>query len=213
MLLFSSFNFRLRELADRLGITVRIAHIEGDDLRGNLSAITPAVGEVKPVSANAYLGGWGIAEALGAGADVVVTGRVTDRPCWSSARPPGGTGGSAPTASARRCRSHATSSNADHRATGGNYAFLDEITDCRCTRASRSRRWYDGLPGSPSTPTPGAGVACDGHCPAALRGSPSRHLGPDVVTTSTRSRLQQAEHRWRSRVSPAARHRARSRWR
>ncbi|MBX9921059.1 MAG: DUF1446 domain-containing protein, partial [Mycolicibacterium frederiksbergense] len=37
---------RLRELADRLGITVRIAHIEGDDLRGNLSAITPAVGEV-----------------------------------------------------------------------------------------------------------------------------------------------------------------------
>ncbi len=50
---------RLRELADRLGITVRIAHIEGDDLRGNLSAITPAVGEVKPVSANAYLGGVG----------------------------------------------------------------------------------------------------------------------------------------------------------
>ena len=32
----------------------------------------------KPVSANAYLGGWGIAEALAAGADVVVTGRVTD---------------------------------------------------------------------------------------------------------------------------------------
>ena len=69
---------KLRELADRLGITVRIAHVEGDDLRGNLAAITPAVGEVKPVSANAYLGGWGIAEALGAGADVVVTGRVTD---------------------------------------------------------------------------------------------------------------------------------------
>ena len=30
------------------------------------------------MSANAYLGGWGIAEALAAGADVVVTGRVTD---------------------------------------------------------------------------------------------------------------------------------------
>ncbi|MGB5149776.1 MAG: acyclic terpene utilization AtuA family protein, partial [Mycobacterium sp.] len=69
---------KLRELADRLGITVRVAHVEGDDLRGNLAAITPPVGEVKPVSANAYLGGWGIAEALGAGADVVVTGRVTD---------------------------------------------------------------------------------------------------------------------------------------
>ncbi len=55
---------RLRELADRLGITVRIAHIEGDDLRGNLSALTPAVGEVKPVSAHAYPGGWGTPDAL-----------------------------------------------------------------------------------------------------------------------------------------------------
>ncbi|MFZ2239503.1 MAG: acyclic terpene utilization AtuA family protein, partial [Gordonia amarae] len=69
---------KLRELANQLGITVHVAHVEGDDLRGNLAAITPAVGEVAPVSANAYLGGWGIAEALGAGADVVVTGRVTD---------------------------------------------------------------------------------------------------------------------------------------
>lgn len=45
---------KLRELVDRLGITVRVAHVEGDHLRGNLSAITPPVGEVEPVSANAY---------------------------------------------------------------------------------------------------------------------------------------------------------------
>jgi hypothetical protein len=31
-----------------------------------------------PLSANAYLGAWGIADCLAAGADVVVTGRVTD---------------------------------------------------------------------------------------------------------------------------------------
>ena len=32
----------------------------------------------KPVTANAYLGGWGITAALGAGADIVVCPRVTD---------------------------------------------------------------------------------------------------------------------------------------
>lgn len=44
---------KMRELADRLAITVRVAHVGGDDLRGNLSAITPPVGEVDPISANA----------------------------------------------------------------------------------------------------------------------------------------------------------------
>ncbi|HJT90703.1 MAG TPA: acyclic terpene utilization AtuA family protein, partial [Mycobacterium sp.] len=68
----------LRELSARLGLTARVAHVEGDDLRGDLHAITPPVGDIKPVSANAYLGAWGITEALHSGADVVVTGRVTD---------------------------------------------------------------------------------------------------------------------------------------
>jgi catechol 2,3-dioxygenase-like lactoylglutathione lyase family enzyme len=49
---------------------VKVAHVEGDDLlaRGFDGALT----------ANAYLGCWGIVECLGAGADIVVTGRVTD---------------------------------------------------------------------------------------------------------------------------------------
>ncbi|MEU5999537.1 acyclic terpene utilization AtuA family protein [Streptomyces sp. NPDC047197] len=59
----------VRELADRLGLGVRVAHVEGDDLGGRFP---------DALTANAYLGGSGIAACLRAGADVVVTGRVTD---------------------------------------------------------------------------------------------------------------------------------------
>ncbi|MFF3930135.1 acyclic terpene utilization AtuA family protein [Streptomyces hirsutus] len=59
----------VRELAGRLGIPVRVAHVEGDDL----TARHPG-----SLAAHAYLGGFGIAACLREGADVVVTGRVTD---------------------------------------------------------------------------------------------------------------------------------------
>src|SRR5262245_51497555 len=68
---------RLRELADRLGINARIAHIEGDDLMDRLAALDLPPG-VEPVTANAYLGCWGVVEALGRGADIVICPRVTD---------------------------------------------------------------------------------------------------------------------------------------
>ncbi|MGW6417991.1 acyclic terpene utilization AtuA family protein [Streptomyces sp. NPDC055055] len=58
----------LRALAAKLGLPTRVAHVEGDRL-------TPADGAL---TSNAYLGGAGIAACLAAGADVVVTGRVTD---------------------------------------------------------------------------------------------------------------------------------------
>ncbi|MEV3857416.1 acyclic terpene utilization AtuA family protein [Streptomyces sp. NPDC050095] len=61
----------VRELADRLRIPVRVAHVEGDDLL--------ATGRFPgALTAHAYLGGSGIAACLDAGADIVVTGRVTD---------------------------------------------------------------------------------------------------------------------------------------
>jgi hypothetical protein len=64
----------LRALASKLGLSVRIAHVEGDDL----VARADELGFGEPITANAYLGGWGIAACLDAGADIVVTGRVTD---------------------------------------------------------------------------------------------------------------------------------------
>jgi hypothetical protein len=82
----------LRTLTCRLGLPTTIAHIEGDDLLARLPELQatghelahldtgrPLAGSgADPVTANAYLGGWGIAAALGAGADVVVCPRVTD---------------------------------------------------------------------------------------------------------------------------------------
>ena len=64
----------VRALAERLGIAVNVAHVEGDDLIGRADEL--GFGTV--LSANAYLGAWGIADCLHAGADIVVTGRVTD---------------------------------------------------------------------------------------------------------------------------------------
>jgi hypothetical protein len=83
---------RVRALANRLGIAVSVAHVEGDDLLPRLDVLegeghrlshmdtgqplADASGQV--VSANAYLGAWPIVEALGGGADVVVCPRITD---------------------------------------------------------------------------------------------------------------------------------------
>ena len=83
---------RLAKVAGDLGLTPRIAYVDGDDLLGRLDGLQaeghefrhldrgmPLAGaRINPLTANAYLGGWGIKEALADGADVVVTGRVTD---------------------------------------------------------------------------------------------------------------------------------------
>ncbi len=66
---------RLREVAAGLGLRPRIGYVAGDDLLDRAEELgLPG----KPLTANAYLGGFGIAAALRTGADIVVTGRVTD---------------------------------------------------------------------------------------------------------------------------------------
>ena len=75
----------VRALADRLGLTVAVAHVEGDDILDRVSGLNvnnldtgQSLGARTPLTANAYLGGWGIAAALTSGAQIVITGRVTD---------------------------------------------------------------------------------------------------------------------------------------
>jgi len=77
-------------LANRLGLAVRVAWIDGDELTSRLGALRAAGErfvhletnqplEDRPVLvASAYQGGWAIAEALARDADVVITGRVAD---------------------------------------------------------------------------------------------------------------------------------------
>src|SRR5207244_9121233 len=62
-----------------VGVRVRVAHVEGDGL------IRRRQWGEGVLTAHAYLGGGGIAECLRAGADVVVTGRVTDAALVSGA--------------------------------------------------------------------------------------------------------------------------------
>ena len=81
-----------RALCEKAGIRLQVAHIEGDDLLGRLAELQRhgitlnhmdtgeplASWDKTPNTANAYLGGWGIASALADGADVVICPRVAD---------------------------------------------------------------------------------------------------------------------------------------
>ncbi|NDK90002.1 DUF1446 domain-containing protein [Gordonia desulfuricans] len=82
----------LRSEVAAAGVDLHVAHIEGDNILTDLGRLG-SEGHVfdnldsgaplsswtaTPIAANAYLGGWGITEALHAGADIVVCGRVTD---------------------------------------------------------------------------------------------------------------------------------------
>ena len=65
---------KLEEVAAEQGLTPRIAWVDGD----NLAPRADELGLQGALTANAYLGAFGIARALESGADIVVTGRVTD---------------------------------------------------------------------------------------------------------------------------------------
>ena len=131
------------EVADRLGLSPSIAYVNGDDLTDRLKDLIAAgndfahldtgqpLGDLadRIVTANAYIGCWGIVEALNRGADIVITGRATDaavvagpaawhhgwsRDDWDALA------GAIVAGHVIECGGQAT---------GGNYSFFTEIAD------------------------------------------------------------------------------------
>ena len=131
----------LGKIAEKLGLHPKIACIDGDDIMARLAELQTAGealvhvdkgislkdGGLVPITANAYFGGWGIAEALERGADIVVSGRVADasllmgpaawwfgwkRNDWDKLA------GAAVAGHIIECGAQAT---------GGNYSFIEEV--------------------------------------------------------------------------------------
>lgn len=194
------------KLAARLGLQPKVAHISGDDLLGRLpDLLASGIGlahldtgqpladaGVQPVSANAYLGGWGIAEALTAGADIVVCPRVTDASLVLG--PAAWWHGWARTDWDRLAGAIVAGHviECGPQACGGNYPFLDEITDRRYPGFPIAEVAADGS--SVITKHNGTGgLVSPGTVTAQLLyeiDSP-QYAGPDVVTHFGSVRLAQ----------------------
>lgn len=177
----------LTRLADELGLSPSIAYVDGDDL----TASAADLGLGTPLTANAYLGGFGIAAALQAGADIVVTGRVTDA---SLAVGPAiahfdwqpdlldQIAGAMVAGHIIECGTQAT---------GGNYAFFTEIADLTHPGFPIAEIEADGS--SVITKHAGTdGAVTVGTVTAQLLyevGGP-RYLGPDAITRLDTIRLE-----------------------
>jgi len=178
----------LRQLADELGVGAQIAHVDGDDLIDRAADL----GLGTPLTANAYLGGFGIARALDAGADIVVTGRVTDASLvvGPAASHFGWQSTDLDQLAGAVVAGHIIECGA--QATGGNYSFFEEIADMTRLGFPIAEIASDG--GSVITKHPDTGGAVTvGTVTAQLlyEIQGPRYFGPDVTTRIDSIRLTQ----------------------
>jgi hypothetical protein len=181
------------DLARRLGLAPRIGYVAGDDLLPR--AVDLGFGELgfgEPIAANAYLGGWGIAECLRAGADVVVTGRVTDASL--AVGPAAARFGWAlddfDALAGAMAAGHVIECGA--QATGGNYPFFTDIEDLRHPGLPIAEIFADGS--SVITKHPGTGGAVTvGTVTAQLlyEVAGPRYAGPDATLRLDTVQLRQ----------------------
>ena len=184
----------VKDVAERLGLSPVVAYVEGDDLMGRLGDLRAAgvdlshmetgepLGLRQVLTANAYIGGWGIVEALARGADIVVTGRVTDAAltvgpaAWWH-----GWGRDAfDELAGSVVAGHVIECGA--QATGGNYAFFTEIPGLEHPGFPIAEVFADGSSVITKHPSHGGAVTV-GTVTAQLLyeiGSPA-YLNPDVT--------------------------------
>ncbi|MGY1883806.1 acyclic terpene utilization AtuA family protein [Blastococcus sp. SYSU DS0753] len=198
------------ELGRRLGTPVRVATVGGDDLlprladlrdRGLLRAgdTPPGDGEVPDaLTANAYLGCRGIVRALQGGADVVVTGRVTDASlvvgpaAWHHGWGPDDLDALAGATVA----GHVLECGA--QATGGNFSFFAELLDADPAALDSigfplAEIAADGTSVITKHPGTGGAVTVETVTEQLLYElTGSAYGGPDVVTRFDGLRLRQA---------------------
>ncbi len=131
----------LSRIADQLNLHPKIAYIEGDDLMARLAdlqsqgepfthmdkGIALKDSKAMTISANAYLGCWGIVKALQEGADIIVAGRIADASLvvgpaawWHGWKQDDWDNLAGATISGHIIECGA-------QATGGNYSFIDEV--------------------------------------------------------------------------------------
>lgn len=183
---------RLGELAARLGLGPRIAHVEGDDLLPRAGELGLAGGPYgTPLTANAYLGAWGIAACLGAGADIVVTGRVTDASLvvGPAAAHFGWSVDDHDALAGATVAGHVLECGA--QASGGNFAFFTEIPDLGHPGFPIAEVHADGS--SVITKHPGSGGAVTVETVTAqllYEIAAPRYPGPDVTTLFDSIRLE-----------------------
>lgn len=185
----------VRELAARQGVDVRVASVSGDDITtrvdelraGGEQFVNLDTGELLPeggplVTANAYLPARPIADALDAGAQVVVTGRVTDAALvvGPALHAFGWADSDLDRIAGTVVAGHVIECGA--QCCGGNYAFFEEVPNRERIGFPIAEVFPDGS--SVITKHPGTGGAVTiGTVTAQLLyeiGSP-RYLSPDAV--------------------------------
>lgn len=168
------------EVAHKLGLNPKIAYVRGDDLMPRMDELV-ASGQLRhfetgePIrdpsrflTANAYLGCWGIVDALEQGADIVITGRVTDAAvvCGPAAWHHGWSRTDWDALAGAVVAGHVIECSS--QATGGNYSFFHEV------------------PGIERVGFPWAEVAADGSC---VIGKHDDGLGGQVSIGTVTSQL------------------------